>query len=117
MARGTEGIRCTGIPPFSVKDVTVITHGHLDHMGGAHEFTDVRAHPGENIQAPRPGSLLTAALFTELGMPPMANTAFGTPDDLDRTLRRELRRIQLRPHLIDGCLTATDLTLTPPTPP
>ncbi|MFE9250715.1 transposase [Streptomyces sp. NPDC007088] len=28
----------------------------------------------------------------------MANTAFDTPDDLDRTLRRELRRIQLRPH-------------------
>ncbi|USQ85994.1 hypothetical protein NFX46_21080 [Streptomyces phaeoluteigriseus] len=26
-------------------------------------------------------------------------------------------RIQLRPHLIDGCLTATGLTLTPPTPP
>ncbi|GLW19888.1 hypothetical protein Stsp01_66310 [Streptomyces sp. NBRC 13847] len=26
------------------------------------------------------------------------------------TLRRELRRIQLRPHPIDGCLTATGLT-------
>lgn len=47
----------------------------------------------------------------------MANTAFDTPDALDRTLRRELRRIQLRPHLIDGCLTATGLTLAPPTPP
>ncbi|MFD5270377.1 transposase [Streptomyces sp. NPDC058335] len=34
------------------------------------------------------------------------NTAFDTPDDLDRVLRRELRSIQLRPHLIDGCLTA-----------
>ncbi|WP_420082048.1 IS630 family transposase (plasmid) [Streptomyces sp. JL4002] len=47
----------------------------------------------------------------------MANTAFDTPDDLDRVLRRELRRIQLRPHLINGCLTATGLTLTLPTPP
>ncbi|MGW7346779.1 IS630 family transposase [Streptomyces sp. NPDC054854] len=47
----------------------------------------------------------------------MANTAFDTPDDLDRTLRRELRRIQLRPHLIDGCLTATGLAINPPTPP
>ncbi|WP_406324278.1 transposase [Streptomyces sp. NBC_01637] len=46
----------------------------------------------------------------------MANTAFDTPDDLDRILRRELRRIQLRPRLIDGCLTATGLTLVPPTP-
>ncbi|MEV7004123.1 hypothetical protein AB0N62_41775 [Streptomyces sp. NPDC093982] len=47
----------------------------------------------------------------------MANTAFGTPDDLDRTLCRELRRIQLQPRLIDGCLTATDLPTKPPTPP
>ncbi|MFI2415808.1 transposase [Streptomyces sp. NPDC018947] len=45
----------------------------------------------------------------------MGNTAFDTPDDLDRTLRRELRRIHLRPHLIDGCLTPTGLN--PPTPP
>ncbi|MFE5833711.1 transposase [Streptomyces sp. NPDC056508] len=47
----------------------------------------------------------------------MADTAFDTPDDLDRILRRELRRIQLPPHLIDGCLTATGLAITPPTPP
>ncbi|WP_443030861.1 IS630 family transposase [Streptomyces sp. CB03578] len=47
----------------------------------------------------------------------MANTAFDTPDDLDRKLRREIRRIQLRPRLIDGCLSATNLTLAPPTPP
>ncbi|MFE5767021.1 transposase [Streptomyces sp. NPDC056485] len=46
-----------------------------------------------------------------------ANTAFDTPDDLDRKLRRELRRIQLRSHLIDGCLTATGLASNPPTPP
>lgn len=39
----------------------------------------------------------------------MANTAFDTPDDLDRTLRRELRRVQIRPHLVDGRLTATAL--------
>ncbi|GAA1540458.1 IS630 family transposase [Streptomyces albidochromogenes] len=47
----------------------------------------------------------------------MANTAFGTPDDLDHTLRRALRRIQLRPRLIDGCLAATGLAINPPTPP
>ncbi|MFD9053680.1 transposase, partial [Streptomyces zaomyceticus] len=35
----------------------------------------------------------------------MADTAFGPPDDLDRVPRRELRRIQLRPHPIDDCLT------------
>ncbi|MFE9953417.1 hypothetical protein ACFYRJ_39165 [Streptomyces sp. NPDC005531] len=47
----------------------------------------------------------------------MANTAFDTPDDLDRILRRELRRTQLRPNLIDRCLTATRLPLTQPNPP
>ncbi|MFB7028864.1 MULTISPECIES: transposase [unclassified Streptomyces] len=47
----------------------------------------------------------------------MANTAFDTPDDLDHTLRRELRRIQLQPTLIDGCLTATSLAINSPTPP
>ncbi|MZE45837.1 DDE endonuclease [Streptomyces sp. SID5477] len=47
----------------------------------------------------------------------MANTAFDTPHDLDRKLRRELRRIQLRPHLTDGCLTATGLAIDQPTPP
>ncbi|MGW2083233.1 IS630 family transposase, partial [Streptomyces sp. NPDC001939] len=46
-----------------------------------------------------------------------ANTAFNAPDDLDRTLRRELRRNQLRPRLIDGCLTTTGLTIAPPTSP
>lgn len=46
-----------------------------------------------------------------------ANTAFDTSDDLDRTLRRELRRVQLRPHLVDGCLTVTAPAITPPTPP
>ncbi|MEU9027049.1 transposase [Streptomyces sp. NPDC048383] len=45
----------------------------------------------------------------------MTNTAFDTPDDHDRTLRREIRRIQLRPHLIDGCLAATGLAIKPPT--
>ncbi len=47
----------------------------------------------------------------------MANSAFDTPDDLHRKLRRELRRIQLRPHLIDGCPTATGLAVNPPTRP
>ncbi|MER5526119.1 hypothetical protein ABT075_16195 [Streptomyces sp. NPDC002677] len=46
-----------------------------------------------------------------------AHTASDTPDDLDRTLRRELRKIQLRPHLIGGCRTATALPLNSPGPP
>jgi len=43
---------------------------------------------------------------------PLANTAFTDDDHLERTLRRGLRHIQLRPDLIDGCLTGTRLSLT-----
>ncbi|MGW5591406.1 hypothetical protein [Streptomyces sp. NPDC003857] len=44
----------------------------------------------------------------------MASSAFDTPHDLDRKLRCELRRIQIRPYLTDGCLTATGLSIDPP---
>ncbi|WP_406132239.1 transposase [Streptomyces sp. NBC_00989] len=43
---------------------------------------------------------------------PLANTAFTDDEHLERTLRRGLRHIQLRPDLIDGCLAGTGLTLT-----
>ncbi len=41
-----------------------------------------------------------------------ANTAFTDPDHLMRSLRHGLHRIQYRPDLLDGLLTATGLTLT-----
>lgn len=44
---------------------------------------------------------------------PLANTAFTDDEHLERTLRRGLRHIQLRPDLIDGCLTGTGLTHRP----
>ncbi|MFD4634999.1 transposase [Streptomyces sp. NPDC058284] len=44
------------------------------------------------------------------------NTAFTDPDHLMRALRRTLRGIQYRSDVIDGCLTATRLTLTTPSP-
>lgn len=40
------------------------------------------------------------------------NTAFTDPNHLIHMLRRRLRELQYRPDLIDGCLTATGLTLT-----
>ncbi|MEB3963113.1 transposase, partial [Streptomyces kunmingensis] len=49
---------------------------------------------------------------------PLANTAFSDEDHLERSLRRGLRHIQLRPHLIDGYLPETGLHLSrhPTTP-
>ncbi|MEU1202828.1 transposase [Streptomyces sp. NPDC005813] len=38
---------------------------------------------------------------------------FADRDDLVRAVRSGMRRIQRRPHLIDGCLTGTGLSLTP----
>ncbi|MCB0909463.1 MAG: MBL fold metallo-hydrolase [Nocardioidaceae bacterium] len=45
----------------------VLTHDHLDHMGGAHEFTDVGAHPAESPERPR-GSLHGPTLASMLGV-------------------------------------------------
>jgi len=45
----------------------------------------------------------------------LSNTAFTTPEHLFKTIRHGLRTIQYRPHLIDGCLTGTGLSLTPTT--
>lgn len=43
----------------------------------------------------------------------LSNVAFTTPDHLIRRIRRGLRHIQYRSHLIDGCLTETGLTIRP----
>lgn len=49
---------------------------------------------------------------------PLANLAFTDDDHLEGTLHRGLRHIQHRPHLIDGCLTGSQLQLAhPPTTP
>ncbi|MGW6893157.1 IS630 family transposase [Streptomyces chartreusis] len=45
----------------------------------------------------------------------LSNTAFTTPEHLMQTIRHGMRKIQYRPHLIDGCLAGTGLTLTPTT--
>jgi glyoxylase-like metal-dependent hydrolase (beta-lactamase superfamily II) len=42
--------------------VLVLTHGHFDHMGSAHEFADCRAHALEPVAEPRFGSLEGPAL-------------------------------------------------------
>ncbi|WP_435862528.1 IS630 family transposase [Streptomyces phaeochromogenes] len=45
----------------------------------------------------------------------LSNTAFTTPEHLSQTIRHGMRKIQYRPHLIDGCLAGTGLSLTPAT--
>ncbi|MEK8146548.1 transposase [Streptomyces sp. M10(2022)] len=43
----------------------------------------------------------------------LSSVAFSTPEHLVQTVRRGLRHIQYRSHLIDGCLTETGLTIPP----
>ncbi|OIK06394.1 hypothetical protein BIV23_08415 [Streptomyces monashensis] len=57
-------------------------------------------------------------VWSPLRRGPLANTALTDDEHLERTLRRGLRHIQLRPDLIGGCLADTGLTLIhQPTPP
>ncbi|MFE4661946.1 transposase [Streptomyces hydrogenans] len=43
----------------------------------------------------------------------LSNVAFSTPEHLIRRIRRGLRHIQYRSHLLDGCLAETGLTVRP----
>jgi putative transposase len=44
-----------------------------------------------------------------------ANVVFTDRDHLVQTVRSGMRRIQRRPHLIDGCLAETGLLMDPTT--
>jgi hypothetical protein len=43
----------------------------------------------------------------------MVNFAAADVDGLVRIIERKLKKIQYRPHLIDGCLAATGLKIEP----
>jgi len=78
------GLGVTALAPllaerFGREPVLVLTHAHLDHMGSAHEFGEVWAHPLEPVDNPIPGSLYGPALAAEMGLdealPPVLLTA------------------------------------------
>jgi glyoxylase-like metal-dependent hydrolase (beta-lactamase superfamily II) len=53
---------------FEREPVLILTHTHLDHMGGAYEFESCWAHPAEPAADPAPGSLEGDALAACLGL-------------------------------------------------
>lgn len=53
---------------FERDPVLVITHAHLDHLGGGHEFADRLGHAAEPLAGPPPGSLHLEPLAAELGL-------------------------------------------------
>jgi glyoxylase-like metal-dependent hydrolase (beta-lactamase superfamily II) len=56
---------------FENHPVLVLSHAHLDHMGGAHEFDDCRVHAAEvdAVRRPGPSSLRRGPLLSILGLP------------------------------------------------
>jgi mRNA degradation ribonuclease J1/J2 len=56
---------------FEHDPILVLSHAHLDHMGSAHEFDEVWAHPGEAVARPAPGSLFGPELAAQLGLATM----------------------------------------------
>lgn len=55
---------------FAREPLALLTHAHLDHVGGASEFTDRAAHPAEAevLAAGVPASLYGAELYDKLGI-------------------------------------------------
>ncbi|MFG2050848.1 MBL fold metallo-hydrolase [Micromonospora sp. NPDC048935] len=55
---------------FERAPMVLLTHAHLDHVGGAAEFTDRAAHPAEAglLAAGVPASLYGAELYDKLGI-------------------------------------------------
>ncbi|WP_405147681.1 transposase [Sphaerisporangium sp. NBC_01403] len=54
----------------------------------------------------------TEGIWSLLKRGPLANLAVAGLPQLVRIVKRSLKKIQYRPHLIDGCLIQTGLTLT-----
>ena len=53
---------------FERDPVLVVTHAHLDHLGGAHEFATCRTHPAERAATPAAGTLRAVPLAAALGL-------------------------------------------------
>jgi glyoxylase-like metal-dependent hydrolase (beta-lactamase superfamily II) len=65
---GVHSLR-TGAPQlFEREPALVLTHAHLDHIGGAHEFEMSYAHVAEEADTPAPGTLRRDQLIEALGL-------------------------------------------------
>jgi glyoxylase-like metal-dependent hydrolase (beta-lactamase superfamily II) len=105
------GLGVTALAPllterFGREPVLVLTHAHLDHMGSAHEFPQVWAHPLEPVDNPNPGSLYGPVLAAQVGLaealPPVLLTA-RPHDDCDLGTYR-VRPVTRSRALADGDL-------------
>lgn len=77
---------------FEHDPILVVSHAHLDHAGGAHEFEDRRMHPAERAKGPLHSSLYSEELSSLLGwdgtaMPELLITAAPHVDYNPRSYR------------------------------
>lgn len=72
---GVASLHDSNTDLFSNQPLAIVTHAHLDHLGGAHEFADAAAHSSElsRITSPDAASLYGPALSTQLGLEPEAD--------------------------------------------
>lgn len=95
---------------FDREPIVVVTHGHLDHQGSAHEFQEVWAHALEDIQG-QPGTLESGPLLAELLRPGVDVAAWGLPELLVSARPDEMYRpldYRLRPPTITRLLDDGD---------
>ncbi|WP_223623961.1 MBL fold metallo-hydrolase [Microbacterium sp. EST19A] len=92
---------------FAGDPVLVVTHAHLDHMGSAHEFDVILAHPAERTDSPVGDTVVGPLLASQLGlslgdeaMPEVLLTARPHPD-FDPLVHR-LRPTPATGDLLDG---------------
>ncbi|MBO1756902.1 MBL fold metallo-hydrolase [Allobranchiibius sp. CTAmp26] len=102
---GVASLR-THLPTLFERDpLVVITHAHLDHSGGAHEFDQCHAHPLEHITNPVGGNTLRGReLADQLGL----NSAQPVPEWMIKALPHPGYRPQdytLRPARASRSLT------------
>jgi glyoxylase-like metal-dependent hydrolase (beta-lactamase superfamily II) len=66
---------------FDREPVVFVTHGHYDHTGGAHEFTDRRAHEAEAaaLENPEEATLVTGELPPSFAAALAADSPEGVP--------------------------------------
>ncbi|OBC07728.1 hypothetical protein A5784_07995 [Mycobacterium sp. 852013-50091_SCH5140682] len=93
-----------GIPELFKRDpIAFVSHWHLDHSGGAHEFSDVRIHHRgvSALNAPPKASLKGADLARELGIhDPLADTLLTAIPDADYDIEQYRVRPVAKPTSI-----------------
>lgn len=76
---GVAPLRSVVVERFGREPAVVLSHGHLDHMGAAHEFAEVWAHELEDVTSHGRGTLSGPDLLTMLGA---EDSGFDPPGDV-----------------------------------